>query len=92
MLSANVLEQVRSHVDKIQYPVVLIGSLDDSPKSAELAEMLAELAALSERITVSLDGEDARRPSFVIARPGTDECDLRNCFLRHEARLCNNFR
>ncbi|MCB0918476.1 MAG: alkyl hydroperoxide reductase subunit F [Actinobacteria bacterium] len=72
MLSANVLEQVRSHVDKIQYPVVLIGSLDDSPKSAELAEMLAELAALSERITVSLDGEDARRPSFVIARPGTD--------------------
>ena len=72
MLSENVLDQVRTHVDKIQYPVHLVGSVDGSPKSAELSEMLGELAALSDHITVSLDGQAARRPSFVIGRPGTD--------------------
>src|SRR5690606_29392733 len=42
------------------------------PKSAELVELLQQIAGLSDSITVSTDGADARRPSFVIRRAGTD--------------------
>ncbi len=52
-------------------PIELAASLDDGPKSAELAELLDEIAALSDHITV-VRRDDDRRPSFAIERAGTD--------------------
>ena len=72
MLDANIAEQLKGHLAKIAQPVVLAASLDDGPKSAELAELLDELAAMSDQITVDRRDDDDRRPSFAIERAGTD--------------------
>jgi alkyl hydroperoxide reductase subunit F len=72
MLDANLTDQLKVHFEKITRPVELVSSLDGSAKSAELAGLLDEIAALSERITVRRADDDARRPSFAVERPGTD--------------------
>ncbi|MCB1031854.1 MAG: alkyl hydroperoxide reductase subunit F, partial [Acidimicrobiales bacterium] len=72
MLDANLTAQLRTYLEKVTLPIELSSSLDDSPASAELAELLDEIAALSPLITVTRRDDDARRPSFAIQRVGTD--------------------
>jgi alkyl hydroperoxide reductase subunit F len=72
MLDANISAQLKSHLEKVAQPIVLQASLDDGAKSAELAELLDEIASLSDRITVERTDDDDRRPSFAIVRAGTD--------------------
>jgi alkyl hydroperoxide reductase subunit F len=72
MLDPNIAEQLKGHLAKIAQPVVLAASLDDGPKSAELLELLDEIAAMSDKITVDRRDDDDRRPSFAIERAGTD--------------------
>lgn len=73
MLDANLTAQLRTHLTRITRPVELLVTADDSPKSAELRSFLAEIAALSESLSVSDDPEPLERtPSFRIRRAGTD--------------------
>ena len=73
MLDANLQAQLKTILnDKLVEPIELISSLDDRPKSAELAEMLDEIAALSDKVTHRRADDDERRPSFAVARPGSD--------------------
>ena len=72
MLDANLTAQLRTHLANITRPIELVASLDDSPKSAELQQLLDELAALSDDITVVRRDDDERRPSFAVVRAGTD--------------------
>jgi len=72
MLDANLTAQLKAHLEKVNRPIELVSSLDDSPKSAQVAELLDEIAALSEHITVRRADDDPRRPSFRIERVGTD--------------------
>jgi alkyl hydroperoxide reductase subunit F len=72
MLDPALTSQLSTHLAKITRPVVLASSLDDSPKSAELASLLDEIAALSDQITIDRRDDDDRRPSFAIERAGTD--------------------
>jgi alkyl hydroperoxide reductase subunit F len=72
MLDETLTNQLRAHLANVTRPVELVASLDGSEKSAELAELLAEVAALSDLVTVRRDGDDDRRPGFAIVRTGTD--------------------
>ncbi len=72
MLDDAIRTQLREHFTRITVPVELVSSLDDGPKSTELAELLDGLAELSDRITVRRADDDRRRPSFAIVRTGTD--------------------
>jgi alkyl hydroperoxide reductase subunit F len=72
MLDQQIAEQLKGHLTKITQPVILATSLDDSPKSAELAELLDEIAAMSDQVSVDRRDDDPRRPSFAIERAGTD--------------------
>ncbi|GLY70675.1 alkyl hydroperoxide reductase subunit F [Amycolatopsis taiwanensis] len=72
MLDKGLSQQLAQHLKLLRQPVELVASLDDSPKSRQLEELLGEVAALSEKITVVRRDDDERRPSFAIARPGTD--------------------
>ncbi len=72
MLDSALATQLRGLVANISMPVELVASLDDSPKSAETAELLTEVAAMSELITYERRDDDQRRPSFAIHRVGTD--------------------
>jgi len=76
VLDANLAAQLKSYLDLLALPIELVASVDDAlaptGKSAELLELLDEIAEMSPKITVRRDGTDERRPSFAIARTGTD--------------------
>jgi NADH-dependent peroxiredoxin subunit F len=72
MLDANLAAQLKTHLEKLTRPIELAASLDDSPKSTELLELLDEIASLSDEITVVRTDDDERRPSFRINQLGTD--------------------
>ena len=72
MLDDSLKSQLKTHLEKLQQPIELVASLDDSPKSAELMQLLEDIASLSDRITVDRRDDDERRPSFSINRVGTD--------------------
>ncbi len=63
--------QLREHLTKVVRPVELVASLDDGPASADLLELLEQVASLSDDITV-VRRADERTPSFAIERAGTD--------------------
>jgi alkyl hydroperoxide reductase subunit F len=72
VLDPSLTTQLASHLQHVVHPVELVASLDDTPKSRELRELLGEVAALSGKVTVVERNDDARRPSFSINRAGTD--------------------
>jgi NADH-dependent peroxiredoxin subunit F len=72
VLDPSVSEQLATHLKLVQRPVELVAALDESERSTQLVELLDEVAALSDRVTVRRDGQDERRPSFAIVRAGTD--------------------
>jgi NADH-dependent peroxiredoxin subunit F len=72
MLDATLTAQMKSHFEKITRPIELVSSLDEGPKSEQLRELLDEIAALSDHITVRRADTATRAPSFRIERVGTD--------------------
>ncbi len=71
MLDNNVKGQLKAYFERITQPVELVASLDDGAKSKDMLELLQEIEALSDKITLRR-GDDARKPSFAINRAGTD--------------------
>jgi len=54
----------------LRQPIRLIASLDNSDNAAKMRELLQEIAALSDKVSLDETGDDARKPSFVIAKEG----------------------
>jgi len=48
----------------------LTASLNDDPKSAEMLELLNEVAQQSDKITVNTDGNAEHKPSFTVSKAG----------------------
>ena len=72
MLDEAIKTQLKGYLEKLTQPIELVAALDDGAKSLELGELLAEIAAMSEKITLRRDDSEPRRPSFAINRVGTD--------------------
>lgn len=72
MLDSNIQAQLKAYLERLQQPIELIASLDDAPASADVRELLDEIAALSDKVTVRWDGQHERRPSFQVTRAGAD--------------------
>jgi len=70
MLDANLKQQLQAYLGNLREPIELVASLGDDAKSGEMRDLLAEIAALSDKVSASFDGEDARKPSFLIRRAG----------------------
>lgn len=70
MLEDNIKEQLRAYLERLQQPIELVASLDDSAAAAEMREFLQDIAPLSDKVTLREDGSNKRRPSFGVARPG----------------------
>ncbi|MBN8715465.1 MAG: alkyl hydroperoxide reductase subunit F [Xanthomonadales bacterium] len=71
MLEQDLKDQLAGYLERVQAPIELVASLDDSPAARELDALLDEIAALSPKIT-RVAGDDARTPSFLIRRAGSD--------------------
>ena len=70
MLDQQLKDQLQAYMGKIQRPITLTASLDDSQGAQEMRELLNEIASLSDRVSVDDSGTDARKPSFVISPTG----------------------
>jgi len=78
MLDANIKEQLKAYMGKLQQPIELVAAYDDGAKSQELKQLLDELEPMSEKISLRTEeSTDVRRPSFAINRVGHDDIGVR---------------
>ncbi|MBX3609845.1 MAG: alkyl hydroperoxide reductase subunit F [Hydrogenophaga sp.] len=70
MLDDTLKGQLQAYLGKLQRPIRLIASLDESASSQEMRELLTTIASLSDQVRFDDSGSDERKPSFVIARDG----------------------
>ena len=77
MLDANLKQQLQGLLTNLREPIELISSLGDDAKSAELATLLDDIAALSDKVSVIRADDDARRPSFLIRRASDAQVAVR---------------
>ncbi|ONH51035.1 alkyl hydroperoxide reductase subunit F [Pseudomonas cedrina] len=72
MLDANLKAQLKSYLERVTQPIEIVASLDDGAKSQEMLALLQDVVSLTTLITLNTDGDDARKPSFSVNRPGAD--------------------
>ncbi|HMO75137.1 MAG TPA: alkyl hydroperoxide reductase subunit F [Sphingopyxis sp.] len=77
MLDANLKQQLQGLLTNLREPIELISSLGGDAKSAELASLLDDIAALSDKVGVTRADDDARRPSFLIRRASDAQVAVR---------------
>lgn len=72
MLDASLKTQLKAYLEKITQPIELVATLNDGAKSKEMAELLGEIASLSDRVSYKERAVGARAPSFAIERVDSD--------------------
>ncbi|CAN6484241.1 unnamed protein product [Victoria cruziana] len=73
MLDDTLKAQLKSYLERVTLPFEIEASLSDSESSRELQQLLQDIAAMSDKITLKTDGQDARRPSFSLKRTGSEQ-------------------
>jgi len=73
MLDDSLKTQLKTYLERVSQPFEIEASLSDSDSSRELLVLLQDIAAMSDKITLKTDGQDARRPSFSLRRSGTEQ-------------------
>ncbi len=85
VLDANATAQLKAYLGNLRRPIELVGTVDDSPKSAEMRALLEDIAAQSDKVTVRFDGTGDRTPSFAIrADEGRAEATFAGLPMGHE--------
>jgi NADH-dependent peroxiredoxin subunit F len=73
MLDANLTQQLKTYLANLREPIELVASLGDDKRSADTRELLTEIAGLHDMVTAKFDGDNERKPSFVIRRASDAE-------------------
>ncbi|MEO7108391.1 MAG: alkyl hydroperoxide reductase subunit F [Rhodoferax sp.] len=77
MLDQELKTQLASYLERVKLPFEMVASLDDSETARDMLSLLQTIQGLrSDMITLRLDGQDARKPSFSLQRTGS-ATDLR---------------
>jgi alkyl hydroperoxide reductase subunit F len=85
MLDAAIKGQLKAYLEKLQRPIQLVASLDDSAKSLELITLLQEITSLSDKVSLIDHGTAAFRPSFsVVARDESPRIHFAGIPMGHE--------
>ena len=73
MLDNDLKAQLKAYLERLQRPVSIIASVDDGDSSKQMLELLEDIRAQSDRISVEVRRDDAeRKPSFALTSPGHD--------------------
>ncbi|EKE18234.1 MAG: hypothetical protein ACD_10C00076G0004, partial [uncultured bacterium] len=70
MLDNNIKTQLTAYLEKLQRPIELVASLDDSAPAQAMRGLLTDIAELSSKVSLRENGSAALRPSFAIGQPG----------------------
>jgi len=66
-LEANIQEQLKQYLALVENPVKIVAYIDSSDASDQMWELLQEIAAISDKVTVEADSNDSvRTPSFTV--------------------------
>ncbi|RBL29482.1 alkyl hydroperoxide reductase subunit F, partial [Xanthomonas oryzae pv. oryzae] len=73
MLDANLKTQLTAYLERVTRPIQINASIDESPGSREMLDLLEELVLLSDKISLDIHrDDDQRKPSFALTTPGQD--------------------
>jgi len=73
MLDDALKTQLKAYLERLVRPVHLVASIDDGEKSRELVQLLEDIAAQSDKVSVQARRDDGeRKPSFAVISPGHD--------------------
>ena len=73
MLDANIKTQLKAYLERVTQPIEIVASLDDSPKSKEMLELLHDVVEQSRLISLTeRRDDDERKPSFSVGPRGGD--------------------
>lgn len=70
MLEQAIKDQLATYLQRLEAPIEIVASLDESDKAVKIREFVTEVASLSDQVTARFDGMNSRRPSFGIAKSG----------------------
>ncbi|MEN9889082.1 MAG: Alkyl hydroperoxide reductase subunit [Pseudomonadota bacterium] len=70
MLDDSLKAQLQQYLGLLRQPIRLIASLDDSETGRDMKGLLETIVSLSDKVSLDTSGNDARKPSFVVAREG----------------------
>jgi NADH-dependent peroxiredoxin subunit F len=73
MLDDTLKSQLGAYLERVTLPIEIVASLGEDDNSVEMRDLLQTIQSLrADKITVTYDGTDARKPSFSLKRGGTD--------------------
>ena len=67
MLDAAIQEQLKAYLERLEQPIQLMTSLDDSGNSEQMRELINEIAELSDKVSVVKSNDSELKPSFRVA-------------------------
>jgi len=73
MLDDGLKAQLKGYLQRLQQPVEILASLDESEASREMLQLLSDIAALTPLVTLEVRRDDAElKPSFALRRAGEE--------------------
>ncbi len=72
MLDDGLKTQLKAYLQNLRQPIELVASLGDGASSRDMLALLEDVAGTSDKVSLSLTGGDARKPSFAITRAAGD--------------------
>jgi alkyl hydroperoxide reductase subunit F len=72
MLDDGLKTQLKAYLQNLRQPIELVASLGEGQGSKDMLALLEDVAATSDKVSLNLAGDDARKPSFAITRAAGD--------------------
>ncbi|SFJ45812.1 alkyl hydroperoxide reductase subunit F [Caulobacter sp. UNC279MFTsu5.1] len=72
MLDDGLKTQLKAYLQNLRQPIELVASLGEGAGSKDMLALLEDVAGTSDKVSLNLAGDDARKPSFAITRAAGD--------------------
>ena len=70
MLDAAIKGQLKAYLERLQRPIELVATLDDSAKGQEMRALINDILECSDKVSLRENGGASRVPSFAVSLPG----------------------
>ena len=70
MLDTAIKGQLKAYLERLQRPIELVATLDDSAKGQEMRALINDILECSDKVSLRENGGASRIPSFAVGLPG----------------------